>query len=456
MRSLVKHKIAFSVAGDCIAIIIALFLSMHLSFKKEELSSQLIMDNASGLILLLLPVLLILFFVRGYSNYHIQLRFRIMRQMLLIFLGLFLSAIFTTFTFFLFREAVPRTVLLLFYLFSPILMVVMRYLTNLMTPITTSNLLIIGPRERFKVIEDMTNSRRYLCSKVFGLLSENQLPENTTSHPNCADYSELIAVIDQRNIDHIVLATDLINTELTRLLVICAQKKIKISRFIQIIEDISGQIPIEYLDDHWFIFEFGSKNFHYFWYAKRLVDLSIAVVGIILVFPFLLLAAVFIKLDSPGPIFYSQIRTGRYNKLFRAWKLRTMIDGADNNNVHWTLKDDDRITRVGKWLRKMRFDEVPQLINILKGEMSLIGPRPEAISLVEKYTEAIPYYSERHMVSPGITGWAQINYPYGNSIEDSLQKLKFDFYYIKNRSVMLDAVIFFRTIRTVLTGKGAM
>jgi lipopolysaccharide/colanic/teichoic acid biosynthesis glycosyltransferase len=170
-------------------------------------------------------------------------------------------------------------------------------------------------------------------------------------------------------------------------------------------------------------------------------------------FPFI---ALLIKLDSRGPVFYTQQRMGRGSKPFRAWKLRTMTDGADRNNVHWTTDNDDRITRVGRIVRKTRLDEVPQLLNIFKGEMSLIGPRPEALSLVEMYTREIPYYPERHMVTPGITGWAQINYPYGNSIEDTRQKLMYDFYYIKNRSVILDLMIFLRTIRIVLTGKGAM
>jgi lipopolysaccharide/colanic/teichoic acid biosynthesis glycosyltransferase len=147
---------------------------------------------------------------------------------------------------------------------------------------------------------------------------------------------------------------------------------------------------------------------------------------------------------------------GRGNVPFRAWKLRTMTDGADRNNVHWTMENDSRITRLGRILRKLHIDEIPQLFNICKGEMSLIGPRPEALSLVEMYHTEIPYYTERHMVTPGITGWAQINYPYGNSIEDTRQKLMYDFYYIKNRGIILDTMIFLRTIRIVLTGKGAL
>jgi lipopolysaccharide/colanic/teichoic acid biosynthesis glycosyltransferase len=169
-----------------------------------------------------------------------------------------------------------------------------------------------------------------------------------------------------------------------------------------------------------------------------------------------MIIALLIKNDSSGPVFYSQTRIGRDNKPFRLWKLRTMVRHADKDNVHWTTEHDARITGFGKYLRKMRMDEIPQLFNILKGDMTLIGPRPEAFSLVEMYRKDIPYYLERHMVTPGITGWAQINYPYGNSVEDAREKLKYDYYYIKNRSLVLDAIIFLRTIRIVLTGKGAL
>ncbi|MHB8843489.1 MAG: sugar transferase [Nitrospirota bacterium] len=169
-----------------------------------------------------------------------------------------------------------------------------------------------------------------------------------------------------------------------------------------------------------------------------------------------MLIVLLIKLDSAGPVFYSQVRVGRGEETFRVWKLRTMVRDADMNNVHWTTDNDSRITRFGKILRKLHVDEVPQLYNVLRGEMSLIGPRPEAVSLVEMYEREIPYYINRHMVSPGLTGWAQINYPYGNSVEDTREKLKYDFYYIKNRSIVLDIVIFLRTIKTVLTGKGAL
>jgi exopolysaccharide biosynthesis polyprenyl glycosylphosphotransferase len=234
------------------------------------------------------------------------------------------------------------------------------------------------------------------------------------------------------------------------------KRKVKVTDFKRFIETVAGKVPIDYLNAGWFFEELSTIDKRYYWYVKRAIDVLLSLFGICVTLPFLPFVALLIKIDSPGPVFYSQSRIGRDNKPFRLWKLRTMVRDADKDNVHWTTNNDARITLVGKFLRKIRLDEVPQLFNILKGDMTLIGPRPEAVSLVELYKKEIPYYLERHMVTPGITGWAQINYPYGNSVEDAREKLKYDYYYIKNRSIVLDANIFLRTIRIVLTGKGAL
>jgi len=167
----------------------------------------------------------------------------------------------------------------------------------------------------------------------------------------------------------------------------------------------------------------------------------------------MLIAAIAIKLDTRGPVFYSQTRTGLSGVTFRLYKFRTMVKDAEKSGPRWTKKDDPRITRVGRFLRSTRIDELPQLWNVLLGEMSFIGPRPERPDFNAELEAAIPYYDLRHLVKPGITGWAQVLYPYGASVEDAREKLQYDLYYIKNYSVMLDLVILIRTLRAVGRGR---
>jgi len=161
-----------------------------------------------------------------------------------------------------------------------------------------------------------------------------------------------------------------------------------------------------------------------------------------------------VKLNSPGPFLFMQQRTGKSNRKFMAVKIRTMSKNAEHNGPQWAVKNDPRVTRSGRIMRKMRIDEIPQLINVLRGEMSFIGPRPERPEFIEKLEKKIPYYNERLLVKPGLTGWAQINFPYGASEKDALDKLQYDLYYIKNRSFILDLSIVLKTIKTVLSAGG--
>ena len=181
----------------------------------------------------------------------------------------------------------------------------------------------------------------------------------------------------------------------------------------------------------------------------------ISVVALILAMPIMLLTALFIKLESRGPILYKQERIGKDEKTFELIKFRSMRVDAEANGAVWAMENDPRVTRVGKVIRRLRLDELPQLWNVLKGDMSFVGPRPERMEFVRYLKKEIPYYALRHAIGPGITGWAQINYPYGASTKDALQKLQFDLYYIKNMSVILDMYIIIQTIRVMLLKKGA-
>ncbi len=174
-----------------------------------------------------------------------------------------------------------------------------------------------------------------------------------------------------------------------------------------------------------------------------------------IIFPLIPIIAILIKLDSHGPVFLKQKRIGEKEKIFTLFKFRTMREDAEKETgVVWTQKDDPRITRVGKFLRKTRLDEIPQICNILKGNMSFVGPRPERPEFVDKLKEKIPYYSERHFVKPGLTGWAQVRYRYGSSVEDAIEKLRYDLFYIKHISILFDLLIILETSKVVLFGKG--
>lgn len=187
---------------------------------------------------------------------------------------------------------------------------------------------------------------------------------------------------------------------------------------------------------------------------KRVLDLLASVTGLIVLSPLLLITSIFIKLESKGPVFYKQFRVGLYNNQFQVIKFRSMRSDAEKDGAQWAQKNDTRVTKVGKFIRKTRIDELPQLINVLKGEMSIIGPRPERDVFIEELEKEIPYYRFRHAVKPGITGLAQVKYPYGASVEDAMWKHKFDIFYIKHHNFWTDVKIILLTIKTVFFAKG--
>ena len=190
--------------------------------------------------------------------------------------------------------------------------------------------------------------------------------------------------------------------------------------------------------------------------VKRVFDILSALVLLVLAAPIMLVAAIVIKLDSRGPIFYRQERVGLNGSTFPVTKFRSMREDAEKDGKpRWASVQDDRVTKVGHFMRRTRIDELPQLINVLKGEMSMVGPRPERPYFVEQLTQQIPYFAVRQSVKPGVTGWAQVRYQYGATVEDSIEKLQYDLYYVKNHTLFLDIVVLFETVAVVITGKGA-
>ncbi|MSR62380.1 MAG: TIGR03013 family PEP-CTERM/XrtA system glycosyltransferase [Planctomycetes bacterium] len=220
-------------------------------------------------------------------------------------------------------------------------------------------------------------------------------------------------------------------------------------------ERMTGKIPAEAMRPSYLIFNRGFDMHPLAAAAKRLCDFSLALLGLLLAWPVMLAVALAVRLDSAGPMLFRQERTGQRGRPFTLYKFRSMRTDAEKlSGPVWASEDDPRITRVGRFIRKTRLDELPQLFNILLGSMSLVGPRPERPHFVAELAQKIPYYNQRHILKPGLTGWAQINYPYGNTVEDALQKLQYDLFYIKYQSLLFDVSILFNTVKTVLLRKG--
>jgi sugar transferase (PEP-CTERM system associated) len=231
---------------------------------------------------------------------------------------------------------------------------------------------------------------------------------------------------------------------------------VKVEEATSWLEKISGRIEVEQLYASWMIFAEGFRFSAYFRLVRRVLNFSVALVGLIISLPLLPFILLAVKLDSSGPALYRQKRVGKRNTQFYCYKFRTMRQDAEaDTGATWAADDDPRITRVGKFLRASRLDEIPQLWCVLKGDMHFVGPRPERPEFVEWLSKEIPYYGVRHVVRPGITGWAQVQYKYGNTLEDAREKLQYDLFYIKNASLGLDLLILFQTIKIVLLGRGA-
>ena len=256
----------------------------------------------------------------------------------------------------------------------------------------------------------------------------------------------------ENGIDEVVFDPNVLEDGNDGQLLDCLDEGIKVSAYSDFVEDHFLLVPVGEINASW-VFSARLDLAHpYYHGVKRVVDFTASTIGLLLTLPLILIAIVLIKLESRGPAIYSQIRTGRFDRPFRIYKLRTMVQDAEAAGAQWASAGDSRITRLGRFLRKTRIDELPQFWNVLRGDMSLVGPRPERPQFVEMLKGEIPFYLQRHLVKPGLTGWAQINYPYGASVQDSKNKLTYDLYYVKRASLALDLQILLRTVGTMMKG----
>jgi exopolysaccharide biosynthesis polyprenyl glycosylphosphotransferase len=298
----------------------------------------------------------------------------------------------------------------------------------------------------------------YQTYKIVGYVHETQPKNKSDDLKYLGPSRELLSVIEKHKIHEIVVTTDgNLKNELFESLIQCQARGVRVSWMAEFYERLYQKVPVEHLDRSWALYMIQDRPVfdRLELGIKRLLDLMLLLFALPVFLLILIPVALAIKLESPGPIFYRQVRCGRAGDPFMIYKFRTMVVNAEKDGkARWASKGDPRITRVGQFLRKARLDELPQLLNVFRGEMSMIGPRPERPEFVTQLEEAIPFYRMRHLVKPGLTGWAQINYDYGNTVDDALVKLQYDFYYVRYWSIWLDLYILFRTVGVVLLLKG--
>lgn len=314
-------------------------------------------------------------------------------------------------------------------------------------------LLLVGTRALFDSFQR---------AKRDGLLPEYRLVgyatcNGTRVEPGDVDHwgrlPDHIDRIDRERVHEVVVGAEAAKDPAARKWMLpCLHRGCRLTNEAIFYEKATGQILVDEITPAWFLFADLKVHCDERATIKRVADLCVASIGLVLAAPVGLLIALAIRLGDGGPVFYSQMRVGQNGVPFRLYKFRTMRVDAENGRSVWASTNDPRVTRVGRWLRRMRFDELPQLYNVLIGQMSLVGPRPERPDIVDELSATLPFYAERHLVKPGITGWAQISYRYGASIEDARRKLQYDLYYLKHMCFELDMVILFRTLGTFLRG----
>jgi sugar transferase (PEP-CTERM system associated) len=319
--------------------------------------------------------------------------------------------------------------------------------------------MILGSGEQAIEIARATLERRNAGFHIVGFVDNKpELLGKSLINPSVIGVTDDIGLLVERyQVDRIVVAVEdrrgQFPTE--ELLNLTLSGRVAVEECVRYYERLTGKIASEMLRPSWLIFSRRSRYSDIAHHVRRVINVGIAALGFTLSLPVMILTAIAVKLDSRGPIFYTQERVGKNGRQFKIIKFRSMRVGAETGSGPvWAEASDPRVTRVGRIIRKLRLDELPQFINVLRGDMNFVGPRPERPVFVEQLRNIIPYYSQRHLIKPGLTGWAQIKYPYGASVEDAIEKLRYDLYYIKNQSFLLDAVILFETIKTVLFGRG--
>ncbi len=440
MRKQWKKFIIF--LGDIIALHLALFLTIVIRYPQNTwlINWQRHWPN----FILVFIIWLLILYINDLYNLNIKTT---SRQYLVRLGNTTIISTFLAMVYFYLKVAsniTPKTNLLIFTIIFLILFFIVRSLYQLLihSDHLKENLAIIGYNDKTKkLLEELGNkpAAGYVSALIF---------------KNKEELASLKQKIKEKNIHTIVVGDDFGQAQaVNQALFECLVYKISFFNYPSFYELLTGKIPVEEIDQNWFLENINEGSKNYFDFLKKILDFSSALIMLIITLPFWPLIVLAIKLDSPGSIFFHQQRLGKNEKNFQIIKFRTMREKDNDHSL--TLPNDQRITKIGSFLRRTRLDEIPQLLNILKGEMSFIGPRPERPKIVDQLEEAIPFYKTRLLIKPGLTGWDQISGDYHSpSIEDSLKKLQYDLYYLKHRSIYLDLAIILKTIATVMSRGG--
>lgn len=458
-----KHYISSAYLGLIIGEWIIFFLAMYLG------SDVRFINNASWYTekdiieaSFIFSVVLTLSFVAlglyrrslGWDDYHLALR---------VCVGFTIASAIIISVYYLFpRYLIARSVLVYGLIFAFLGMMLSRYFfyQYVSAKKLMRRVLILGAGEKAKQLSEINN--KYILKgfiiQGFVNINEDEV-ECLVDRDLLIDSKQgLYQVVDKYKIDEIVIALDDRRKVLPLMeLLDCKASGVNIVDLLNFYEREQGLILLDSLNLSWIVFSDGFDFSGFKPVGKWIVDMITSLCLLTISWPIMLLTVLAILLESgiKAPILYRQVRVGQNDQPFSVMKFRSMFADAEKNGVQWAKENDDRVTRVGRFIRKYRIDELPQIFNVLKGEMSFVGPRPERPEFVEGFEERIPFYAERHRIKPGITGWAQLCYPYGASEKDTVHKLEYDLYYVKNYSLFLDISIILGTVEVILWGRGA-
>lgn len=441
-------------AGDIIAILLSVQIAVPLSTGRILLITNGFKSIAIGYCFFLT----LLFYITDLYNPRRDQQSQATASLVILDAGV--SAAFVTLSFYFAAHwTIGRSFFLILFLVTPGLVMTERLLSSRLHGALTrpSTVGVLGDGPAVEELRQVASEHKLRVVTLPMTTNGHPAPDQAQSNASQHNAGGLQAAMNNFRPDIIVLGPEIsLDSDTARTLIDARFSGVTVLDFPTTFQMLSGRLPLDHMDGQWFLsaqgFQFFESNMAV--RLKRLLDMGMAFALLLVTAPIFPFIALGIKLSSKGPALYIQERVGLNGQSFRLFKFRTMSVGADKAGP-WTFKNDPRVFPFGRFLRLTRFDELPQLINVLKGDMSFVGPRPESIVLVKLYKSSIPYYNLRSAVRPGLTGWAQVNYPYGSSVQDAIEKLKYDLHYIQHLSLLFDVQIVLRTFRTVLGRQGS-